>query len=141
MDQGAGGLRAHPQLVGHLCVGGPVDLPAHERVTLLGRQGGDPVEHLPQARSALHDHMRAPAVHQQLIAARLIQGEGVAAQAAELVQAAVAGEREQPRRQVHLACVAAQGAVRAHQRLLDDVLGILALPASRRRENASSRGR
>ena len=117
-------LRRDAQLAGELVVAEPVQLPPQQRVPLRRRERGD-VGQQALDRVALLEH-RVRCRREHALRHVGVVGHRREARAAELVQAAVADEPVQPGGEADGRVVAAERAMGADQRLLDDVLGELA---------------
>ena len=139
-DEAAAGSGRDAELGRDLLVRQAVDLAAQQRVALalgqvgdVGERGGQPVAPLEQGVDAL-DARRLVAGVQQ------VQGDRVGARPRDLVQAAVAHEAEEVGPDVDVTIVAAQRAVRAHERLLHDVVDERRLGAQDAAREASQCG-
>ena len=123
VHEAARGDRGQPELGRELVVGEAVELAPQERVALELGQPGEVVEQGAQRAAALDGRGGPVGAVGDLRGA--LELDRVGAHPRALVQAAVAGEPVQPRPQLEHARVALQRAVRAPQRLLDDVLDLV----------------
>ncbi len=135
-------LRADAELLGERGVGDAVDLAAQQRVALLRGQAREVAEQVADLAAALDDRVGLArlgrAQHAPVLG--VVEVHAVGAHPRELVERAVAREPVEPRAQLDLAVVAAQGAARAQHRLLHDVLGVLGAAAEHLARVALERG-